>query len=660
MENFNELSLSPPILRAISDLGFEKPSPIQAQTLPILLGEPTDFLGLAATGTGKTAAFAIPLLERIDADERGIQGLILCPTRELAMQVAGQIELLGKHKGIRALAIYGGAPYAEQISGLRRGVHVVVGTPGRLCDHMDRGTLNFDSLHTVILDEADEMISMGFKEDLEKILGGTPKDQRNIWLFSATMSPGVRRVADDYLRDPQQVQVNRTEMLSETVQQIYYLTQESNKPEVLCKLIDAADDFYGLIFFQTKALVVDGLAYLRDRGYKADCLHGDMDQTARERTMKSFRDKKVNILLCTDVASRGLDVKDITHVINYSIPRELDSYVHRIGRTARSGKAGLALSVVTSSHRVLIGRIEKMTESRMTEGRIPTRKEIGAKKVTRILSTLQAQEGHTKAIEILDDSWKTALASMTSEEVAGRFLSLMYPEIFANNTREELAPQRDDQDGPRGRPRYEERAPSRYGDRDSRGGAGYGRGRPPAGRGSERGAGYGERGAGYGERGAGYGGGYERGAGYARVARPASAGPATGTIARSSSLPVGNGTTGPGLKVKPVSSPVPARAERSAPRDSAPAAEEGQSWYARSKPMRASQAAPSDGPKPYVSGVHDKKRPSASPAPWSWKAKEKSGKTAAPAKPRAAAAPRPHFKERQVKVKAKASAKEQD
>ncbi len=418
-------------MRAIAELGYEKPSPIQAEALPILLGKSTDFLGLAATGTGKTAAFAIPLLERIDPSRRSVQALVLCPTRELALQVAGQINLLGKHKGVRALPIYGGSSYSDQIHGLKKGASVVVGTPGRVVDHMDRGTLRLDELETLILDEADEMISMGFKDDLEKILNSTPRESSNIWLFSATMSREVRKVADEYLRSPRQVQVNRTEMLPDTVEQLYFMTHESNKPEILCKLIDSAEDFYGLVFCQTKSLVTDLTQYLTERAYKVDSLHGDKDQNARERTMQAFRDRKVNLLICTDVASRGLDVKNITHVINYSIPRELDSYVHRIGRTARSGKNGIAMSLVTPSHRGLIGRIEQMTKSKMREGKIPTRKDIGTKKISKILENFQAQNAFPRAIELMTPDWKLAVSEMNREEIVGRFLSVMFPEVFA-------------------------------------------------------------------------------------------------------------------------------------------------------------------------------------------------------------------------------------
>ncbi|MEQ1663947.1 MAG: DEAD/DEAH box helicase [Bdellovibrionales bacterium] len=490
MKTFNELNLSQPLMQAISALGYETPSAIQAQALPILLGAPTDFIGQAATGTGKTAAFGIPLLEQIDAAKKVVQGLILCPTRELAMQVTGQINLLGKFKNIKALAIYGGASYGDQIHGLKSGAQIVVGTPGRLIDHLERGTLKLDEAKTIILDEADEMISMGFKEDLEMILQASPRETSQIWLFSATLSKEVRRVADTYLRRAQQVQVNRTEMLSTTVEQLYYPSRESDKPEILCKLIEAADNFYGIIFCQTKSLVMDLSQYLSSRGYKVDCLHGDKTQNDRERTMQAFRDHRVNMLVCTDVASRGLDVKDITHVINYSIPRELDVYVHRIGRTARSGKSGIAMSLVTPSHRGLIGRIEQMTKSRMKEGKIPTRKDIGAKKVTKMLSQFQEQQFFARAIEHLGEEWKAAIANMPSEEIVGRFLTLLSPEVFENQERTKplldtrTAPgqsqvrsdgRRDDgrRDSRGGGDRRDDRRRDSRGRDESRGGGGY-------------------------------------------------------------------------------------------------------------------------------------------------------------------------------------------
>lgn len=430
MKSFLDLKLSPPLMASITEMGFENPTPIQAQALPILLNETTDFLGLAATGTGKTVAFGIPLLEKINPKLRAVQGLILCPTRELALQVSGQIDLLGKHMGVRALPIYGGAPYHEQIRGLKQGATIVVGTPGRIIDHLDRGTLDLSNLEVIILDEADEMISMGFKEELEMILESAQGSNTQTWLFSATMGREVVSFTERYLNEPKEVRINRTEVVPDRIDQIYYRAHEEDKPEIICKLIDAADEFYGIIFCQTKALVTDLTQFLNSRGYAVDCLHGDMDQNARERAMNGFRKRRSTVLICTDVASRGLDVKDITHVINYSLPRELDNYVHRIGRTARSGKTGVAMNLVTPSHRGLIVRIERVTKSKMREGKLPTRKEIGKKKVAALLNKFQGQDSFQRALDLLDDTWKSAIENMSREEIAARFLTLTYSDLF--------------------------------------------------------------------------------------------------------------------------------------------------------------------------------------------------------------------------------------
>lgn len=500
MNSFENYPLSPESLQSMKDMGFETPSDIQNQTWNILLNEKTDFIGLAATGTGKTAAFAVPMIEQLDMKEKVIQALILCPTRELALQVSGQISLLGKQKRVEALPIYGGASYTEQFRGLHKGLPVVVGTPGRLVDHINKGTIKLDQVKMIILDEADEMISMGFKEDLEAILSQTKKESAQVWLFSATMSKEVRRVADQYLKNPKQAEVNRTEKLPSKINQQFFVARESNKPEILCKIIDMAENFYGIIFCQTKALVSDLTQYLNEHGYKADSLHGDKDQKSRERTMQAFRDHKVKILVCTDVASRGLDVKDISHVINYSIPRELESYVHRVGRTARSGKEGFAFSLVAPSQIRMIDRVEKVTKSKITEGRIPSRKEVTAKKIAQFLPGFQTETpAAAKALDVLDDNWKTALAGMTAEQVAARFIAMAHPTLFAEIAveRKEYSA-RDDrrQEGGRSndrggegrrydRPRGDRRdGDRREGGRDG-GGRSYGR-REDAGRGERR------------------------------------------------------------------------------------------------------------------------------------------------------------------------------
>lgn len=445
MQNFKDLPLSPALLKSVEEMGFSTPTPIQAQALPMLLEGPTDFLGLAATGTGKTAAYAIPMLEKIDTSVKAVQALILCPTRELAVQVSGQINLLGKYQGLKAVAVYGGASYTDQIHGLKRGAQIVVGTPGRVIDHLERGTLLLNDIKVLILDEADEMISMGFAEDMEMILEKIPRETSNTWLFSATMNHQVSRVASKYLVDPKKVQINKTEMLSDKVEQLYYPVRENDKPEVLCKLIDAAENFYGVIFCQTKALVADLHQYLNERGYKADSLHGDKDQTARERTLQAFRDRRVSILICTDVASRGIDVKDITHVVNYSLPRELDNYVHRIGRTARSGKTGIAMNLVSPMHRRLVFAIEKFTNSRMKEGQIPTRKDIGIKKVSQLLPSFADQPFASRAQSVLSEEWRESLAGLSTEEVAARFLTMMMPDLFNERNQDIVnSPRRED------------------------------------------------------------------------------------------------------------------------------------------------------------------------------------------------------------------------
>ena len=428
--NFDQFEFSPEMTKAILEMGFDSPTPIQQETLPILLGKPTDFLGLAATGTGKTAAFAIPLLEKLTAGAKGVQALILCPTRELAKQTSEQINLLARFKKTKAIAIYGGSDYAGQLRALRDGVAIVVGTPGRIIDHLDRKTLVLDHLQTVVLDEADEMISMGFKEEIEYILEKVNQEEKHqTWLFSATMSKDIRKIADQFLDKPKQIQINKTEGVTTAVKQYFYQVREDEKPEVVRKLIDQAPGFYGLIFCQTKLLVTDLTQSLKANGYLADCLHGDMEQNARERTMKAFKARQVNVLVCTDVASRGLDVKDLTHVINYSLPRELDLYVHRVGRTGRGGKEGLALSLVTPSHNGLISKIERATNSRMTRATIPNDADLLQIKISKALADFIAPApegsiGFGKVKEMISTAdWKKAIEHMDKEEIIARFLA---------------------------------------------------------------------------------------------------------------------------------------------------------------------------------------------------------------------------------------------
>lgn len=428
---FKDFSLSSELFRAIEALGFDSPTPIQVETLPLLLEGTTDFLGLASTGTGKTAAFGIPLLESIDPALKSVQGLILCPTRELAKQVAEQINLLARFKSTKCLAIYGGSDYGGQLRALREGVNIVVGTPGRVIDHLDRGTLQIQNLKTIVLDEADEMISMGFRDEIELILNRVD-NQKNLqkWMFSATMNKDIRKIADRFLTQPKQVSINKASGGATTsVAQFYFPVHEDQKVSLLENLIDSAADFHGLIFCQTKLLVEDITRQLKIDGYAAECLHGDMDQKAREKVMKAFKLKDVTVLVCTDVAARGIDVKDLSHVINYSLPRELENYVHRIGRTGRGGKEGIAWNLVNPSHMNLIPQIEKLTKIKMVRASVPQEKDILKVKAERALTIFKSQKGvegaHANLVnEILSEgAWKETLESLSKEEIVSRFLS---------------------------------------------------------------------------------------------------------------------------------------------------------------------------------------------------------------------------------------------
>lgn len=426
MSGFASFNLSRPLFQAIEAMGFQEPTPIQAQAISILMEAPTDFLGMAATGTGKTAAFGIPLVEQIHPGNPYIQGVVLCPTRELAMQVSAQLEQLGSRKGVRVATIYGGSNFAHQIAQLRSGVQIVVATPGRLLDHLQQRTLNLQKVKTIVLDEADEMISMGFQEDLEAILSHTSAQKRKIWLFAATMEPRLRKVTEKYLKDPRHAEINRSEMLPGTVKQFYFPVRDEHRHKLLCRLLDSEPDLYGIIFCETKIMVQELTEFLRSRKYPVDSLHGDMDQKARERSMNLLHQRKVKMLVCTDVAARGLDVKDLTHVINYGLPLDSESYVHRIGRTGRSGKGGVSFSLVGPSQLHQIGRLEAMTKSKMEVGQLPPRSEIAKRRIDAYLSEVQGPVHHEEVEALMGEEWKKFVAGLSKVEIAARFLALRF------------------------------------------------------------------------------------------------------------------------------------------------------------------------------------------------------------------------------------------
>jgi ATP-dependent RNA helicase DeaD len=388
LDKFRELGLSDQMIDSLRKKGFEEPTPIQSLTIPYLLKGTKDVVGQAQTGTGKTGAFGIPLIENIIPEFGNVQALIMVPTRELAVQVTEEISSLSTDHKVKLVAIYGGQPIDRQIDRLKRGVDIVVGTPGRIMDHLDRKTLNISKLKYVVLDEADEMLNMGFIDDIETILKSTPKDKRML-MFSATMPHNIMTLAKKYMQDFEVVTAKTDSISRNNIQQIYFEVSNSDKFEALFRIIDVEEEFYGVIFCRTK-LDADEIANkLINRGCRAEALHGDVSQGQRERILKKFKDKKMTILVATDVAARGIDVDNLTHVINYSIPQDPESYVHRIGRTGRAGKSGTAITLITpSEYRKLIA-IQRVSNSVIQKQIIPDVQAVIDSKKDRIKNSVE-------------------------------------------------------------------------------------------------------------------------------------------------------------------------------------------------------------------------------------------------------------------------------
>ena len=386
---FADLGLAQPLLDALADAGYEAPTAIQARTIPALLAG-RDLIGQAQTGTGKTAAFALPILQRLDLDRRAVQALVLTPTRELAIQVAEAIHTYSKRLGqVRALPVYGGSPMWHQIRRLEHGVHVVVGTPGRIMDHLRRGTLRFDALRTVVLDEADEMLRMGFIDDVEWILGQTP-GARQTALFSATMPPRIRRIAERHLRAPERIEIERTALTVPAIEQRYLNVTERQKLDALARVLEVEPSEATLVFVRTKTAAADVAERLQARGSAAEAMHGDMTQAQREQTLGRLRGSQIEIVVATDVAARGLDVEHITHVVNYDVPHDAESYVHRIGRTGRAGRTGIAILFVTPRETRLLKLIERFTGQRIGAMRMPSAADVAARRVAAFKEQLRA------------------------------------------------------------------------------------------------------------------------------------------------------------------------------------------------------------------------------------------------------------------------------
>src|SRR5437016_694074 len=392
---FSELGLSAELLKAIDKLGFEQAAPIQAAAIPLLLNG-KDVVGQSQTGSGKTAAFAAPAIEKVDVAQRSTQVLILCPTRELAVQVSEEVHKLAFFKrGLHALPIYGGQSYDRQFYGLKQGAQIVIGTPGRVMDHMRRGTLRLNFLKMVVLDEVDVMLNMGFRDDIELILQDTPKERQTVF-FSATIPRPIQQLIEKYARHPQNIAIEQKSMTVPTVEQQFYEVDRRYKIELLTRLIDLHDLKLGIIFCNTKRMVDDLVDHLNAQGYSADRLHGDMSQAMRDRVMNKFRRSNLEFLVATDVAARGIDVENVEVVFNYDLPYDVEDYVHRIGRTGRAGRSGRAISFVAGRELFQIYHIERYTKVKMHHGKPPT-----AGEVEEARANVFRSEEHTSELQSL-------------------------------------------------------------------------------------------------------------------------------------------------------------------------------------------------------------------------------------------------------------------
>lgn len=383
--SFEDLHLDRKILAALKDMGFEEPSPIQKGAIPLAL-EGEDLIGQAQTGTGKTAAFGIPIIQKIDEKDRHIQALVMSPTRELCIQVADEISKIGRTKRVRVLPVYGGQPIERQIRSLKRGIQVVIGTPGRLLDHIRRGTIDLEYVNFLVLDEADEMLDMGFVDDMENIIKNVPPERQTM-LFSATMPRPILSISKKYMRAPKMVAIHKEVVTAPTIDQYYYETRD--KVDGLCRILDTTDDCKMIIFCRTKKGVDELVIALATRGYEAEGLHGDLSQNQRDRVMKKFRSGQVDILVATDVAARGLDIDNITHVVNFDVPSDSESYVHRIGRTGRAGNSGVALTFITPREFRQLKLIERSIKTKILRGTLPTDASVLERQREQIVSKMQ-------------------------------------------------------------------------------------------------------------------------------------------------------------------------------------------------------------------------------------------------------------------------------
>lgn len=426
MNQFSALGLDEQLVEAVTQLGFQIPTPIQREAIPILLGGDTDVIGLARTGTGKTAAFGLPLIQLCDFSDASTQALVLCPTRELCVQIAKDLQNYASQTGGAVVrAVYGGTGIGKQIAELKQGAHIVIATPGRLLDLMQRGAVDLSTVDYVVLDEADEMLDMGFKDDIDTILASV-NDNRTTWLFSATMSEGVRSIAHRYMVAPRELSVDSHATQNTSIEHVYYVTRARDKYATLKRIVDVHPKIFGIVFTATKIEAQDIAERLIRDGYNADALHGDLNQQQRDKVMGRFRERSISILVATDVAARGIDVSDITHVIHYSIPDDLESYTHRSGRTARAGKTGVSITILHSREFGRLRQLERMTKTKFTRRQIPSGAEVCEQQLFNIIHNVTNVEVDNHAIDPYLPQIMDELATISKEELIKRFASIEF------------------------------------------------------------------------------------------------------------------------------------------------------------------------------------------------------------------------------------------
>ena len=423
MNRFEELGISERVIRAITELGFVAPTPIQEQAIPLILKQNKDLVALAQTGTGKTAAFGLPLTQLVDFDKRNVQALILCPTRELCLQITNDIKAYTKFiPNANITAIYGGASIDGQARDIRKGSQIVVATPGRMVDMIERRLVDIKMVQWAVLDEADEMLNMGFQEDLNSILSHTPKE-KSVWLFSATMPAEVSRIAKKYMEDPQEITVGNRNQGAANIEHVYYVVHARDRYNALKRILDFNPGVYGIVFCRTRAETQEISDSLIRDGYSADALHGDLSQAQRDFVMKRFRAKTIKMLVATDVAARGIDVDDITHVVNYNLPDEIESYTHRSGRTARAGKSGTSIVILNMKEFGKIRMLERILGKKFTESKVPTGFDVCEKQLFHLVKKIHDTEVNEKGIEQYLPKIMEELKDLSKEELIKRFIS---------------------------------------------------------------------------------------------------------------------------------------------------------------------------------------------------------------------------------------------